>query len=343
MAAPAFWDGLQCWADNNDYAAFGWDGNFNGLTNLTLPNGSTGRVSQVTYSEAGITDPAIDGQDYSTLYVGFWMRPAGTAAEGNLLYFHDTDAPGSLHLAIKFLADGTLEARRGGYTGTLVASSSQKINNTLGVWNHIQIKVVFSNTVGSVEFRINGVTESATTSIDTCNNANEYCNYVRIYRAGGTWYGYCFWVDNTQFWGELQALGVDPDADGNQTDFSPSSGIDNYAMVDEGYNPDDDSTYNESSTVSDLDLYQFDVAGVLPASLDIYSARHAAYLKKTDVGAKQIRMACRSGGTNYYKAAEAALASYASHLERRDVDPNTSAAWTRANLDSAEWGIEHNS
>lgn len=63
-----------------------------------------------------------------------------------------------------------------------------------------------------------------------------------------------------------------------QSDFTPSSGGDNFAMVDEDIR-DSDSTYNESSTQGDRDLFTFGNMNI-PSTADIDEVLLKAYMRE---------------------------------------------------------------
>jgi hypothetical protein len=62
--------------------------------------------------------------------------------------------------------------------------------------------------------------------------------------------------------------------------------------------------------------------------------------KKDDSGTRSICSVTRSGGSDTDGATQALSTSYLCYREISVTDPNTAAAWTRANLNSAEFGVK---
>lgn len=79
--------------------------------------------------------------------------------------------------------------------------------------------------------------------------------------------------------GDVHIQYLKPIAD-THSDFTPSTGTDNYAMVDDAV-PDNYTTYNESTTVGAYDLFQMEE---VPEGYDIIGAQVIAYAEKHDWG-----------------------------------------------------------
>lgn len=126
-------------------------------------------------------------------------------------------------------------------------------------------------------------------------------------------------------------------ADGATTNFTPSTGTNHAALVDESP-PNDDTDYNQSSNVGDLDLYEITDMAHTPAS--IFGVQINLNAKKDDAGTRSIAGVVRSGGTNYEGGAQALSTSYAYYLDVRETDPDTSAPWTKTGVDNAQFGIK---
>ena len=94
--------------------------------------------------------------------------------------------------------------------------------------------MVFDQSAGSVEVKVNGTTVLNLTGIDTCYSANAYANAVRIGGVYSGMRGYWddLWIDDSDFLGELRVKTYWPDSDETHTDFTPNTGTDHYAVVD---------------------------------------------------------------------------------------------------------------
>ena len=73
----------------------------------------------------------------------------------------------------------------------------------------------------------------------------------------------------------------------------------------------------------------------------IKAVQHSISVKKDDSGTRQIKSLCKSGATTTTGATQTLSSSYAYFKEIYETDPNTAAAWTETNLNSAEFGVEN--
>lgn len=100
---------------------------------------------------------------------------------------------------------------------------------------------------------------------------------------------------------------------------------------------DGDTSLVYGSTASVGDLYSIGSLGVTPTSIIAVQTRMAA--RKTDSGARQARVQVKSGTTTVNGATVTLGTSYSFAGARVDtVDPNTSAAWTAAAVNSLQIG-----
>ena len=70
----------------------------------------------------------------------------------------------TVQITFTFDADGTINARRGSESGTILASSVSGIV-TLDNWQYYEFKVVIDGSTGSVECRVNGISILSATNI----------------------------------------------------------------------------------------------------------------------------------------------------------------------------------
>lgn len=248
--------------------------------------------------------------------------------------------------------DGTIAAYRGPSLtttggGTLIGSASAVCMAAL-VQHDLVIACKFASTGGAIEVWVNGTQRLALTSQDTTGSANDYAN------------GWSFWgpsamngvIDNVlsgydsgtsidativtqlrkaKIIGQIAQAG-----NGANAQFTPSTGTDRGAMVDETTGSDGDSTYNASSTVGHIDTYTYAAigeSGVVIAVQDLVVAR------KTDVAARSISLVERISATNYDVSSAAAVSeTYEAHGAIRHTSPASSSAYTVSELDGTQMG-----
>lgn len=126
-----------------------------------------------------------------------------------------------------------------------------------------------------------------------------------------------------------------PNAAGTTTQWTPSSGS-NYACVDEGAS-DNDASYVETSTAGHKDLYNFPDWPTSPSV--VHSVRATLYARYNSTAGAVRSLAYHSGSTSN-GATHTLGGSYAQFSDYFPLCPSTSAAWTSAQLNAAEFGIE---
>lgn len=101
-----------------------------------------------------------------------------------------------------------------------------------------------------------------------------------------------------------------------------------------------DLSYNQSSTVSQEDLFGFPALSSTPAT--IYSVAVKANVTRSDAGARTVDLRTKSGATTGSGGSSgltpAATYGWLTSIFR--TDPNTSAAWTPTALNSAKHGLK---
>lgn len=241
---------------------------------------------------------------------------------------------------LRALTTGALAVYRG---ATQIGVSSAALIST-STWYFIEIKVVFNNTTGSVEVKLDGVTKINETSIDTCAGANEYANQVRVYSNGDRVYVDDFYIcdtagtKNNNFLGDITIKALYPVADGTYSDFTPSTGSDNYAMVDEAQLA-SDTDHNESSTLGHKDTY--DVT-TFSGTGSVLAVQICAAVKNTSTGTMKVRTLCRSGTTpadnegNDLALSQTMKGAVTIH----EQEPTDTVDWTAAKINAAEFGLK---
>jgi len=259
-----------------------------------------------------------------TFSLAFGQRPLalwGGGAYVIYLYFS------GLHFTLN-KGDGTL---LGTGVATLVA----------GAWYYIEIKLVVSATVGSVELRING---SSTPDI-LATGLNTGTTNVDGIRLGGDYSGYhdhddLYLVDTSgsaptnTFLGEVKIETIRPTSDGTNTAW-----VNGYANVDDSTSHDDDSTIISSFTPGEKETYG--LADLATATGTVFAVQTNLVARKDNAGAKTIAPVIRTGGTDYDGTTTAGLSS--SYLDYRQlydrVDPS-GADWTIATVNAMEAGVK---
>lgn len=211
-------------------------------------------------------------------------------------------------------------------------------------WYYIEVEHVISDTVGRVTVYVNGVSVLNLTSQDTKNGVAATVDNI-IFQGGtdnltgsGTYGNYryddFYLVDTATKLGESRVETLYPNADTATTDWTPLSGTDNYAMVDEAQ-CDGDVSYVYASAAA-TDNYDFANLSDNPASVRAVQA--VMFAKKTDTATRNIYLQTVSGATTSDGSAQQLLSEYTRFNRIMETDPNTAAAWTYTNVNAVKGG-----
>lgn len=315
-----------------------WTSSSNSIisTTVTRRAGSSSLSSNSTGASAIKTISAS-----STLITGFgYYCTALAGSEHTIVAFQDT---GTSQITLTARPDGTLAVKRGNSAGTLLGSTTYNIN--AATWVFLELKVTFSQTVGTVEVRANGATILSLSGIDTCNTANTTANGLYVstgLQSPATYYfDDCYVCDglgstNNNFLGDIRVDTLFPTSDGNYTAFTPSTGSSHYVLVDE--TAPNTTDYNSGANVGDRDSYGLSNLSAL-SSQTVYGVQVNAALLKDDAGAKSASTFVRSNTTDG-DGASTPLGTSLSYLQQvYELNPDGNVAWTETTVNAMEAGV----
>jgi hypothetical protein len=276
------------------------------------------------------------GQNLTTVYIGIAFRKSFGSNPGyhsNYPLVAFKDESGVDQVKIHPNSSYGFSAYRG--DNTLLGSTSDDVYNSYK-WYFLEIRVTISNTVGIVTMRINESQVLNLTSKDT-RNGSEYIRYIafgHLYN-GGVWYD-DFYIDSSQFHGDCEVKTFYPDADGNSSDFTRSTGSNDYECVDEAQS-NEDTDYIYSDTLNHKSLFGI-TTGALGTVKGIQVNQH---IRLDQAGTRKITPLIRSNSTNYSGTETDNISQdYIFYTEVWETDPDDSNAWTQTKLEAAEFGLE---
>lgn len=212
---------------------------------------------------------------------------------------------------------------------------------------YIEWKITFANSISAdtCVVKINGVQVlNVASGQDTQASANASANGFHL--GGFNQASTCIYDDlylcdqsgstNNDFLGDIRVDTVFPTSDGNYTAFTPSTGSDHYALVDE--TEPNTTDYNDGATVGDRDSYGLGNLTAL-TSQTVYGVQVNAAILKDDAGAKSAATFVRSASTNQDGAAVALGTSQVYVSQIFEQDPNAAAAWTETTVNAMEAGV----
>jgi len=300
-------------------------------------NGPRGQVNN-----SGRQDFNFPGAPTATIRLGtaFQVQDGATMGSGNpLVAFLDANTI-QCYITIN-TATRLLELRRGDNT-LLATAGSTPVQNAS--WYYLEVICTLSNTVGQVSVQLDGVAVITTAAnLDNVNSAAVQCTGIRI-QGGNSGSGlnlYCdmFCADDVAaFQGESRVTLLTPAADGAASAWTPSTGTTLFNLVDE-IPPNGDTDYISSATAGQQALFTFSNLTYTPAT--VFAVQTSLYARKDDAAARSIAGLVRSGGTTTAGTTYNLTTSYLDiYLDMWALNPTTAAAWTAAEVDGMEAGVQ---
>lgn len=269
------------------------------------------------------------GSDYLTLVVHmFTHSDSATNGFEPLGFFDGAVEMGNIYI------DATSNKLQYQTSTVTVAESTVAVppNST----NHIAVKVYFHASAGTVDFWVNGVAAGSFTGLDTIYGGTQ-CDVVQLGKSNSQLFQFSdFVVDDADYLGELKVAYVPCDSAGSDSDFTPLSST-NQSNVDE-IGPDENTTYNSSSTVGHRDsLGHSGISGTINSIEAVIGMVRA---RKEGGGASTMKVGVYRAASESQGSAEALALSYGWFYHITTVDPSTSVAWIEAGFNAAEGSYE---
>jgi hypothetical protein len=217
-------------------------------------------------------------------------------------------------------------------------------------WYFVEAKLKINSSTGYIEVKLDGTTDiSMTTSLNTTSSGNNYAIDICLNESdtagvgtAGLYFDDIYLFDNTgngmSYIGDIRVLDLVPTSDGTYSDFTPSTGINNYATIDEL--PSVDTDYVYTNTVGSTDTYGFQN---LPANATaVFGVVYVTRSFKTDAGSRTLRNVMRQGSTDYERSnSDTPIPVNASTtFYSETVNPATSVAYTVSDINDNEFGFK---
>src|SRR5262245_6085768 len=279
---------------------------------------ASGRFGNGFFADAGSSPRQVTKilDNQPTWIIGFAARFAEITQSTSTIFLRLFDGATN-QVDLRRISSGFIRVTR---NGTTLADASTPLSNN--VWFYIEFKVTINNS-GSFELRMDGV-NVASGSADTDNSGNARVDRFMLSGIQQTGADDDFWADDlyvldgttgagsnpcNDFLGDMRIECLFPNGNGYSSHWvgSDANSTDNYLLVDEP-SPDEDTTYVESSNVSDIDAYT--CTNLASASGSIYAVQPIMRAKKSDSGTRTVRNIARLSGTNSESASHTLSTSY---------------------------------
>lgn len=315
-------------------------------TSYTLQTGRGGGKAIRIAGSTTINTPVFTAQDTWTIGFGLFHDRLASSQPVILIVKDSTTAQCSVALSVT----GELQFYRGSASagGTLLfTTSGAKIR--CGVWQYIEVKVKINNTTGTIDIHVNGVSVLSQTSVNTRNGAaNQATNFAlqsSPAAADHTTFDDFYVCDNqgsnnTTFLGPQKVTIIFPTGDHGTNQWTTSgAGTTHADRVKE--NPHDASTTYVTDTVSG-NTEEWDYADSGSEITSIKGIMLNTVFETDSAGAFSVKAHASSGGTVSDDAGTAGTNGTYKNPSPflLETDPNTSALWTKTNLDAAIFGVK---
>ncbi len=276
-------------------------------------------------------------------FYGFGFRPDSVGPDSIIVR---TGKDGLFNVTLHLTPGGGIEARLN--SSTVLATSATGIF-TAGVWYFIELRVlVDQGTSGAVEIRVDGVQVAVNNATDTQNTADADNNFIQ-------WFENLIFFDiddvyivdtsgtpapQKTFLGDIQIDRLTPDGVGNKSEFDTAFGSANHWENVDDPTPDDDTTYNETNTLNDIDLFTFDNLAAITGGSTVLSVKAVVLGRKTDAGLAEIQIVTRPTTVDIVSSSRQLQIDFNYHEEYYDEDPQAMAAWTDSTVNASEFGVK---
>lgn len=255
---------------------------------------------------------------------------SGTAHNG--ISFYNLARSDQVNVTVQ--ANGAIVVWRASTVGSNTIATSSAGLVVPDAWFHLAAEITRSATTGTVNVYVDGV------QVISATGANTYASdiaIVGVHKQGVIANFDDFYVCDSAAWlGEARSTPLVVTGDTAQIDFTPSTGVDNYACVDEL--PPNMSDYVTSDSPGDKDRYT--VSDLSFAPVAILGVKVTALASKDDITTRTMRANLKSGSTTANGTTKALSSSYKFLEDIFPTDPDTSAAWIKSGVDAIEVGIE---
>ena len=316
-------------------------------TALDTTNPRTGTHSLIIQSTGTVRRVLGGAKTTVGLGAAFYTGTLPTIASSCRL-FGFRDAGNADQITITLETTGIISVRRGSVSGTSLGDSGTPVF-TAETYQHVEVLVFFSQTVGTVEVRINGVTVVSLSGVDTVATALVECSQVVI---GGINSGAStFNVDdffayddtgsfNNTFIGDRRVLTLFPNSNTAQADWTAVGAATGYECIDEA-SPDGDTTYITAGVPgSPGAISEFGIQN-LPAGVSAISAVVVVEMaRKTEAGTANTQWSIISGASESAGADKPMTEIYTYRQDVFETDPASAAPFTPSEVDGLQIKVE---
>jgi hypothetical protein len=318
----------------------GWEsGLAEGVTGGALESGTV-HTGSYAYNVPQIsTVTLLLPATYSDLWVSAWVNLTGfTSARGLIGLYSGANLAGGLGVntdARLYLFD-----RNG---ATLITDTD--VTLAAATWYHIQLHLPIG-AAADIEAKLSGAVALQNNGTDTRPGGVGATVDRILSNTGGSGVSTILddvVVSNSAYPGDVRIVTLTPDGAGNAQQFTPSTGVDHDALVDEippGTSGSDDYVY--SSTTGHREQFTMSALPAISGNYTIRAVRVKAVASESAATGMSIDTGVRTAATNYDDSLTHLLQTSQTLHEGtiRETNPNTTATWTDAEVNGVEAGVK---
>lgn len=298
---------------------------------LVASRDGVGQAVQMPSASASlsITLPQVTQAAGTWTYFGFWVKFLAVSA--NFPFWEYRDSTGVVHHALQMNTAGTLTALRG---SSAVATGTAVL--VLNTWYYVTIGATVADTGGRFMVHVNNTLDIDFTG-DTKNAGGTVMNEMRLLSNATRQPVFDdVWADDTTRHTNIKVVPLVPNGPGAQTQWDVTGAATNW----EAMGDDNDATYVTSSVSGEQDLYTYDN---LPANAtSVLAVQEIVRGNMVGDGAPTLASLHRHTNGTVSKGAFNGLPGVMGPQPAQlwAVNPATLAAWTVADVNDAQFGIE---
>lgn len=258
----------------------------------------------------------------------------GLVATGSDLLTFSNGTTLQCKLGVK--SDGSLVCGRGDFTTNIIGAATAPGLVTSNAWNYLEVELTRHASAGIFKVYLNGALVINATAANT--------GALDINRAAlfghpnqNNFYDDFYITDTAIRLGERRVEYLVPSADTATKDWTASTGTNHAALLDE-VPTNGDNDYISDAVVGHKDLFDMANLSSTPATID--AVQTVLVARKDDATTRAIRTNFKNGATTSNGTTRSMAATFAASSDLYLVNPDTAAAWTVANVNAAQLGVE---
>jgi hypothetical protein len=271
------------------------------------------------------------------MYVGFHFYTGNWYAFNSTMFTLNIRSGGNRILTLTLGADNKLFMYYG--TNATPIGPSTMIMEQYRYY-HIELGVVVGPT-GSAEVRVDGTTILELASGDTRpSGGGTTADRIVLHSGNGLYAGWDnIVIDDADWPGEIKIIALTPNGTGNLQEFTPSTGTDHAALVDE--RPPTTTDYVYSTTPGHREQFSLADHG-LSGGIIVEGVQVIMHALESESAGMTLDTGLRVNGANYDDGKVHALLTASSRFEGKiwETNPDTGAAWTLEEINNLQAGVK---